>query len=191
MVWLNTGLRLRRTTLVRWRLARLSSGSTELWGRWAADQVAIPSRSPEPPSHHILPILPHNVHVLWLLPGTWPLTSLLMDSWASHLPGPQSNVSEIQFCYFPAQGPSLAPCCPQKWFPNFLKPQNPFFEIKYYSAVKAKQRLCGIRAGNLEPDPPNFIPLSEWGVAPAGTEPQVQGQAPQPGLPGLFTEEPL
>lgn len=35
MVWLNTGLRLFRTTLVRWRLARLSSGSTELWGRWA------------------------------------------------------------------------------------------------------------------------------------------------------------
>lgn len=43
MVWLNTGLRLFRTTLVRWRLARLSSGSTKLWRRWAGNKG--------PPSH--------------------------------------------------------------------------------------------------------------------------------------------
>lgn len=37
-------------------------------------QVATASHSPEPSSHWVLPILPHNVHVLWLLPEIWPQT---------------------------------------------------------------------------------------------------------------------
>lgn len=41
-------------------------------GGWR--QVATPSPSPEPTSHRVLPVLPHNVHVLWLLPENWPQT---------------------------------------------------------------------------------------------------------------------
>lgn len=39
-------------------------------------QVATPSHSLEPTSDQVLPILPHNVHVLWLLPEVWAKTLL-------------------------------------------------------------------------------------------------------------------
>lgn len=87
---------------------------------------------------------------------------------------------------------------------KLFKASEPFLQDKILLRSKSKtMSVCGIRAGNLKPDPSNFISLSECGVAPGGTprgppeltlkttELQVQGQAPQPGLPALFMEEPL
>lgn len=93
---------------------------------------------------------------------------------------------------------------PPKVVSKLFKASEPFLQDKI-SLKKSKHNTVrgGIWVCSSEPDPLNSISLSECGVPPGGTprrplegtlkttELQVQGQAPQPGLLGLFREEPV
>ena len=153
MVWLNTGLRLRRTTLVLWRLARLSSGSTELCGREQSGGYPLPlprtSQSPDlphSPSQCLCPLAPawdpaSDLHYLWTF-GQPPLRPLVFksDSCYSQDPTEYRNTVLLLPCTIPFIGFLLPPVV----FKLF-KASQPFLQDKIL--LRSKSTTSVVESG--------------------------------------------
>lgn len=118
--------------------------------------MAIPSHSPGPASHQIFPILPHNVRVLWLLPGTQPQTFTTRgplgqpplrplvfksDSCYSQDPTEYRNTVLLLPCTIPFIGSLLPPEVVFKLF----KASQPFLQDKIL--LRSKSTMSVVESG--------------------------------------------